>query len=206
MEDPVLAQTARLLQAVNSGEIGLWDLRIDLGSIYFSPQWKVRLGLPEPDLAESIHFWRCRVHPEDLEGMLSGMRAHTRGETDRYEARFRFRSNGSGYRSLHSRGRVLERGEDGRALRLIGTSIDLTPRPSTPGVGLAHGPREPMANGWTGTPLHVLLGTALGEQPARTEADRALQLIGDLVQETLEQLESLRSSRPVGTLASWPRR
>lgn len=121
------------------------------------------------------------------------MRDHARGETARYDARFRFRSNGSGYRLLHSRGKVLERGSDGRARRLIGTSIDLTPRASTPGVGLPHGPRHDMSNPWSGLPFHLLLRDHADPGEA-AERERALMLIEDLIEETLAELKEMRFS------------
>lgn len=191
MEDQLLY---RLREGVDAGDIGLWDLHLDLGAVHFSPSWKVRLGLPDPDLADSIHGWRCRVHPQDLETMLAAMRAHVRGSARSYDAYFRFRSNGSGYRQLHSRGRVLQRDRDGRPCRLIGTSIDLTPRPSTPGVGIPDGPRAEMSFRLPKVPFHQLLDSKIMDRGLISERDQALQLVDDLVQDTLQELENWRKN------------
>jgi PAS fold len=186
-KEPPLA--LRLREAVAAGELGLWDLRPELETIHCSPQWKLRLGFPEPQRADSTHFWRCRVHPDDLEGMMMAMRAHSQGSEPTYDTRFRLRSNGSGYRRLHSRGRVIDRAVDGRATRLIGTMVDLTPRPFTPQGGLPDGPRGAMAGVSPGLPFHVLLGA----QPSSpVELQRLLELVDDLVRATLAQLDELR--------------
>ncbi len=194
----------RLQRAVESGELGLWDLRVDLETVHYSPQWKLRLGFPDPHGADSTHFWRCRVHPEDLDTMLAAMRAHARGIQPMYEATFRLRSNGSGYRLVHSRGRVIERGAEDRAIRMVGTMIDLTERPFTPRGGLPDGPRGPMAGSLFALPFHVLLGgepagAAMGGTQtvhATAERRRVLGLVDDVLQASLAQLDGLRKPAP----------
>lgn len=191
----------RLREAVDAGELGLWDLRPELETVHYSPQWKSRLGFPEPDGADSTHFWRCRVHPDDLQGMLTTMGAHTRGAAPRYESKFRLRSNGSGYRLMHSRGRVIEWSADGRASRMVGTMVDLTARPCTPRGGLAEGADGPVARVPLALPFHVLLsarrtggGTDTAAAAATAaERKRVLDLMDDVTRATLAQLQELRA-------------
>lgn len=180
--------------AVQAGELGLWDLRHESETVQHSPQWKARLGFPEPQRPDSTHFWRCRVHPEDLEPMIAAMRAHLRGEVDSYQARFRLRSNGSGYRLLQSRGRVVARNAQGRALRMVGTMIDLTDRPLTPRVGLPEGLRDQMGGMSLELPFHQLLSDELpGVDPERLRQERELVLsqVQDLLQASAAQLGGL---------------
>lgn len=180
--------------AVEAGELGLWDLRPKLETVHHSPTWKQRLGFPDPHAADSTHFWRCRVHPDDLEPMLDAMRAHLRGTEPRYEAVFRLRSNGSGYRRLHSRGRVVARAEGGQALRIVGAMIDLTDRPATPGGGLPAGPRGPTAGQPLDLPFHLLLGAtpgACGNTAQGRERERLFGLVEDLILDSLAQLRTL---------------
>lgn len=179
-------------EAVEAGRLGLWDLRPEQETVHYSPQWKRQLGFPEPNGPDSTHFWRCRVHPADLEAMLGAIRAHVRDGQSPYEAKFRLRSNGSGYRLLHSRGRVIERGADGRALRMVGVMLDLTGRPFTPREGLPQGPRGPMAGVPVALPFHQLLAS---DAPAE-EAQRVLGLVQDLLQAALDELDEL-GARPL---------
>ncbi|MGY4831198.1 PAS domain-containing protein [Sphaerotilaceae bacterium SBD11-9] len=189
----------RWRQAIEAGDMGVWDLRPELETVHYSPQWKQRLGYPDPHAADSTHFWRCRVHPDDLEPMLTALRAHTAGGQAGYETTFRLRSNGSGYRVVHSRGRAIERRADGRVLRMVGTMIDLTGRPSTPRGGLADGTRGAMEGVPMALPFHRLL---CAEPPAPGRADeqqvqlaleqaRVLALVEDLLHATVAQLEAL---------------
>lgn len=181
-------------RAAESGRLGLWDLRIELETVQYSPAWKRLLGFPSPERADRTHFWRVRVHPDDLPGMLAAVFAHTREGQPHYEATFRLRSNGSGYRSLHSRGRVIERGDDGRALRMVGTMIDLTERPLTPHPGLAEGPRGGMEGASLAQPFHRLFGVATDALPSQAEVEereRVWPLVQDLLLATLDELDRL---------------
>ncbi len=181
-------------RAAESGRLGLWDLRIELETVQYSPAWKRQLGFPAPERTDSTHFWRCRVHPDDLAGMLAAVIAHTREGRPHYESTFRLRSNGSGYRTLHSRGRVIQRGEDGRALRMVGTMIDLTERPFTPREGLPEGPRSGMEGASLLRPFHRLFGVATDALPSQAEVEereRVWPLVQDLLLATLDELDRL---------------
>lgn len=187
----------RWQQAVEAGELGVWDLHLELETVHYSPQWKLRLGFPEPHRADSTHFWRCRVHPDDLQPMLAAMREHACGAMPSYESRFRLRSNGSGYRLMHSRGRVIERSPEGRALRMIGTMLDLTERATTPGGGLPAGPRGLMEGASLALPFHRLLSDPADTDTAAVaqERERVLGLVDDLLRATVAQLEGLRTAQ-----------
>ena len=182
--------TLRVREAVDAGELGLWDLRPELETVHYSPQWKSKLGFPDPHRADSTHFWRCRVHPADLDGMLGAMRAHAGRTQPGYEATFRLRSNGSGYRLMHSRGRVVEWSADGRAARMIGTMVDLTQRPFTPQGGLPTGPRGSMGGLPLVQPFHRLLSA---ETPGNaSERQRLLGELEEMLQASLAEVEGLR--------------
>lgn len=112
--------------AIENGSFGVWDLDPRLDTVHYSPRWKARFGFPRIDAADSTAFWRCRVHPGDLDPMMQALRSHLDGCSSSYEMRFRLRSNGSGYRTVISRGRVVARDHLGTATRMIGTMIDLT--------------------------------------------------------------------------------
>ena len=192
----------RWLQALENATFGVWDLDPRLEMVHYSPQWKARLGFPRIQSPDSTAFWRCRVHPDDFEPMLGSLRSHLDGDTSSYEMRFRLRSNGSGYRSVLSRGRVVARDARGNATRMVGTMVDLTGRPATVApYGLAsEDPRQ--ATEAAGLPLHVALGVA---QPlarrlvaagkdddgvrsaALIETDRLVELIDDLLDMALRE-------------------
>lgn len=190
-------QELRWRCAIEAGLFGVWDLNPVLDIVHYSPQWKVQLGFPQVFASDSTSFWRCRVHPADREAMLAALRAHVDGYTPTYEMQFRLRSNGSGYRTVLSRGRVVERDHRGNAARMIGTMIDLTGSAATPAsVGLAFTTAAEAPAPDTARPFHESLGVAGGAVSApcdeggqRLADDKARYLgaLGDLLDLALRE-------------------
>jgi hypothetical protein len=110
--------------------------------------------------------------------MLAMLRSHLDGYTATYEMRFRLRSNGSGYRSVLSCGRVVDRDHRGDARRMIGTMIDLTERPATP-------LRDGLS--WSSTRSHSGLGMPFHEILGTTAGDRLLGRVDDLLELALRE-------------------
>ena len=164
----------RWATAIENARFGVWDLDPRLELVHYSPQWKARLGFPRIDAPDSSAFWRCRVHPDDVDPMLGSLRAHLDGCSSTYEMRFRLRSNGSGYRSMLSRGRVVARDPLGKATRMVGTMVDLTGwAPSAANYGLAT-ELPVQARELPRLPFHAVLGGA-------PEGQRLVELIDDLL-------------------------
>lgn len=161
------------MEALENARFGVWDLDPRAETVHYSPGWKARLGFPRVAAADTAAFWRCRVHPDDLGEMLGSLRAHLEGDTGSYAMRFRLRSNGSGYRTVLSRGRVVARDALGVATRMVGTMVDLTARPVADGArGLASDDGAE-AGAAPRVPLHTLLAS-----PAPRSADQQALLDG----------------------------
>jgi hypothetical protein len=153
-------QERRWASAIESGEFGVWDLDPYQQVVHYSPEWKARLGFSHIHGPDSTWSWRCRVHPDDFKPMVNSLQSHLDGTAPTYEARFRLRVNGSGYRTVMSRGRVVARDEQGNATQMVGTMVDLTDRPvATAMRGLAsEGPRHGVR--LLRSPFHELLSAA----------------------------------------------
>ena len=70
-------------------------------------------------------FWTS-IHPDDVEHLKQTYIAHVRGHTPYFEAEFRARMPGGPWYWMLSRGRVTERDASGRALRLTGTTRNIS--------------------------------------------------------------------------------
>jgi PAS fold len=194
--DPV-ARLHRWRQAIESASFGVWDLDPFQEMVHYSPQWKARLGFPRIHEPDSTGFWRCRVHPDDLQPMQGALRSHLDGYASSYEMRFRLRSNGSGYRTVLSRGRAVARDAAGNATRMVGTMVDLTGRPVAAAQhGLAaEDPGQAIES--ARLPLHAAIalasapagaGGSAGEgSQAVHEAHRLIGLISDLLDRALQE-------------------
>lgn len=118
----------RLGLAEQHAGFGVWDLDVARATVHYSPHWKAQLGYAPTDTPDTTATWRGRVHPDDLQPMVDALNAHLGGRTPDYEHEFRLRAADDSYRWVLSRGCVVERDADGRALRAVGTLVDMTRR------------------------------------------------------------------------------
>lgn len=181
---------SRWSTAVQNGAFGVWDLDPMLEVVHYSPAWKQRLGFPDPKLPDSTAFWRCRVHPDDLNPMMRALQAHFDGYTDTYEQVFRLRCNGSGYRTVLSRGRVVARGSKGQVTRMVGTMADITGRPLGNGAhGLPEHEGLPLLHPRSREPLHALLAACAA---AEAGGHRVVAEVADLLELASREADALR--------------
>jgi PAS domain S-box-containing protein len=109
------------LQAVNEG---VYDWDIDTDRLYLSPRVYPLLSITEGTLT-SGQQWLQRVHPQDLDRYLQTFTAHLKGEQQRFEAEFRFRSDDGTWHWAQQHGLAL-RDAQGHAYRIIGSAGDIT--------------------------------------------------------------------------------
>jgi len=103
-----------------------WDIAADTTS--HSATWPTLLGHPAGAQAEEIGTWESLLHPSDREDVLARLKACEVGTTNGYESEYRLRCRDGSYRWVLSRGRVVQRGADGRARRMIGAITDMSER------------------------------------------------------------------------------
>lgn len=114
--------------AVEVSGTGIWDRNVVTGEVRYSANWFRMLGYEGVPRSNPIEIAYKRVHPDDLEYVKETMRAHFQGETESYEVEHRIRCKDGSYKWVLSRGKVVSRDADGNALRMIGTTTDITKR------------------------------------------------------------------------------
>jgi diguanylate cyclase (GGDEF)-like protein/PAS domain S-box-containing protein len=105
---------------------GVWDRNVVTGEIDYSPAWKAMLGYEEHDLSNRIEDAYLRLHPGDLAYVEAAMQAHFETKTDSYAVEHRIRCKDGSYKWICSRGKVVTRDSEGHALRMVGTTSDIT--------------------------------------------------------------------------------
>lgn len=114
--------------ALEGTGIGVWDWNIETDRVFFSPQWIAMLGYDPHDIGDSLEEWRSRLHPDDRATCLYKLERHLLAETSIYHDQHRILQKDSSYKWILDRGKVMDRGEDGRPLRFICTQSDITLR------------------------------------------------------------------------------
>ncbi len=124
------ASEERFAFAIHSSNDGWWDRDLRTNTVYFSPRWKQLLGYAEDDIPHRFEEWTQRVHPDDLERIVTALQHQVDGHAETYEIDHRVRHKDGTYHWIRARGSAL-RDEHGTVYRLAGWHRDITERKQT---------------------------------------------------------------------------
>ncbi len=119
---------ARWKLAMESVGDGVWDMQLQTGDEYFSPQLLRMYGYNESESKQFADNLDGRTHPDDVPRMLFDREMHMNGQTPTYNNEHRVRCKDGSWKWVHSRGMVIQRDAQGLPLRMIGTHTDITER------------------------------------------------------------------------------
>ena len=122
------AHQQRLELALAGADLGMWDYHIPTDHHTFNERWASMIGERLDQLDPSVRTWETRVHPDDWPAANAAWIAHANGLTGIYEVEYRLRHKSGRWIWVSSRGKVLERDADGKAVRAAGTHLDITQR------------------------------------------------------------------------------
>ena len=119
----------RLERALDGSSVALWETDLRTGRVYLSDAWGEMSGGERGDMITSVTELTALVHPDDLEAAARASLETMKGLRPVAVAEYRVRAGTDGWRWLLTRGRVTERDPaTGRALRMVGTNVDITDR------------------------------------------------------------------------------
>lgn len=116
----------RLNLTLESTGDGIWDWDVITGYVTFSKRWSDILGYEENEIYPHGSSWAKLLHDEDRERVMTQLRQHLAGRTERFDVEHRFRCKNGSYAWVRSRGRVVARDAQNRAIRMVGTTQDIT--------------------------------------------------------------------------------
>ena len=116
---------ARWQVLLKGGVENVWDWDIVRNRVSYSENEPLFFELLERGHAPN---GGVNIHPADMAKLKHDFEAHMRGETEFFTGKYRIqRENGSWVWSL-TRGKVVARNREGKALRMVGTHADITER------------------------------------------------------------------------------
>ena len=119
---------ARWKLALESVGDGLWDLQVQSGEQYLSPNLLRMYGYDDGELKSSLDELDALIHPEDIGRLQHDRQAHFQGLTPTISNEHRVLCKDGSWKWVHSRGMVISRDVQGQPLRMIGTHSDITER------------------------------------------------------------------------------
>ena len=105
----------------------VWDWDLVSGTIWWNENLKEVFGIEPDALGSSLEAWSSRLHPEDRQRVLDGLETAIAGDAESWSDEYRFTHGNGDIVYVLDRGRIM-RDTDGRAVRMLGSMIDLTDR------------------------------------------------------------------------------
>jgi diguanylate cyclase (GGDEF)-like protein/PAS domain S-box-containing protein len=124
-----LAQSQQRMELALAGaDLGLLDWDIASGRFVQNERFLGMLGYAKDEFQIDAQVFDWLIHPADRGQVRKALASHFKGETPSYEAEHRMRHKDDHWVWILARGKVVERGDDGRALRMVGTVLDISER------------------------------------------------------------------------------
>jgi two-component system sensor histidine kinase/response regulator len=124
----IYESSQRLELVLEASEIGFWDWNICTNDKIVNKEYLELCGVTRDEYDPAPDWFKDRIHPDEFEEAQRRLLAHFAGELDRIDSQFRLRQPDGTWRWVHDRGRVVERDEDGKAIRAMGAMQDVTQR------------------------------------------------------------------------------
>ncbi|MDF0733406.1 EAL domain-containing protein [Pseudomonas entomophila] len=115
----------RLALALEASELGLWDWNLENDEVHHT-QLHALFGLEASQVRSVRADLKPRLHPEDLPVLRRTLVEHLKGRSEDYRVEYRVRHVQGRWCWIEDRGRAVERGADGKVLRMLGTRRDIT--------------------------------------------------------------------------------
>ncbi|MDJ0944979.1 MAG: PAS domain S-box protein [Kiloniellales bacterium] len=118
----------RLDLALEGSGDGLWDLNVATGEVYWDERWARMLDYELEELDWNLGTFERLLHPDDAPRVMANVEQALKPDAAAYVQEFRLKSKTGDWVWILSRGKVTERDEDGKPVRMIGTHTDITGR------------------------------------------------------------------------------
>ncbi len=111
------------LQATNDG---IWDNNFESGKFYKSDRYYEMLGYNPGEITITSKVFEELLHPEDKKNVLQRSQECIEGKTKDYYAEFRLKTRSGKWKWILGRGKVISQDSTGKALRFLGTHVDIS--------------------------------------------------------------------------------
>ena len=115
--------------ALEASNLSLWELDLATGRLHLDEWWHRIVGYEPGKRSVSLLELARAIHPDDRRRIgRAAVSAIKSTESANFREEFRVRGAEGRWQWISCRGRVVERGADGKAVRALGTTIDIGQR------------------------------------------------------------------------------
>ncbi len=118
------------LQRLVSDHLGActWDMDLERNEIHYSDEFFALIGYAPGEVRLDRDWVANNIHPEELAAWREAFLRSIKGQSRYFDCELRFRHKLGHYIWIQTRGTVVERNPDGRALRIDGLVFDISER------------------------------------------------------------------------------
>jgi PAS domain S-box-containing protein len=127
-EDALRQSEARLRNALEGANEGLWVWDIPTGEAFFGPRYYTMMGFEPGEFPATAESWSARIHPDDRMWVLSTLQRQINERQEFYDIEYRILTKNNEIRWIHARGKTVDWDSEGNVIRMAGTNADVTDR------------------------------------------------------------------------------
>ncbi len=127
-EEELQATHQRFQLLIDATHIGFWDWNVKTGETYYNLAYYTMLGYRKDGLSTKNSFFDQLLHPDEKERVQKIISQCVEGNVNQFEHEFRMRTLKESWIWILSRGKCVERDNNGKALRIVGTHENITDR------------------------------------------------------------------------------
>ena len=127
-EDALRKSEQRLRLALEGADAGFWDWHLPSNTAVFSDRFYTMLGYEPREFLADFNTWTEWIHPDDRKRVVTDLQRKIQEGEPQLEIEYRMRTKDGGWLWILGRGKVVEKDENGTALRITGVNIDITNR------------------------------------------------------------------------------
>lgn len=121
-----LMERMQLQSALDRSTDALWEWDVPRGRLERSPELWRYMGFDPTTMKHTLEEWLELVHPDDRARVSAELWSQVEHDRDTYELEYRVATPAGEWHQIVDRGRAVERDADGRAVRVLGISADVT--------------------------------------------------------------------------------
>jgi len=129
-EQALRESQARLQLVARATNDAVWDWDLVTDALWLADGFQKMFGYTPDEIEPGPEAWYNRLHPDDRERVITGVRAAIDGGETSWSDEYRFRRKDGGYAEIYDRGYVMH-DANGRPVRMVGSMMEVSERKRT---------------------------------------------------------------------------
>ncbi len=120
----------RLQLVARATNDAVWDWDLVTDALWWAEGFQKMFGYTPEEIEPGAESWYNRIHPDDRERVITGIRAAIDGGESFWSDEYRFRRRDGGYAEIYDRGYVMH-DANRRPVRMVGSMMEVSERKRT---------------------------------------------------------------------------